>query len=250
MKIIGTGSALPSLTVTNDDLATFLDTNDAWITTRTGIQARHLLSNEDLYDLAVDAANKAIQASGLRPDGYVCSNNVIVGIGATLGYGCADNIIHGDRNTVDRGSDHNILAALCDENYIGPGCSQIELGATSTRNYFASGCSEIVLGSSCSDNYFGSGCAKIGFYTSASSETLQNFFVKNIIDAGCSNLRLHSTTVGGVHNVQNYHILSGVSGQSADPLLIELLRDREYCTFVGKKTDGSITITNILDLVP
>ena len=31
MKIIGTGSAVPSLTVTNDDLATFLDTNDAWI---------------------------------------------------------------------------------------------------------------------------------------------------------------------------------------------------------------------------
>ena len=68
MKIIGTGSALPSLTVTNDDLATFLDTNDAWITTRTGIQARHLLSSEDLYDLAVDAANKAIKAAGLRPD--------------------------------------------------------------------------------------------------------------------------------------------------------------------------------------
>lgn len=68
MKIIGTGSALPSLTVTNDDLATFLDTNDAWITTRTGIQSRHLLSTEDLYDLSVDAANKAIQASGLRPE--------------------------------------------------------------------------------------------------------------------------------------------------------------------------------------
>ena len=52
MKIIGTGSALPSLTVTNDDLATFLDTNDTWITSRTGIQARHLLSTESLYDLA------------------------------------------------------------------------------------------------------------------------------------------------------------------------------------------------------
>lgn len=68
MKIIGTGSSLPSLTVTNDDLATFLDTNDAWISSRTGIQARHLLSTESLYDLAVDASNKAIQASGLRPD--------------------------------------------------------------------------------------------------------------------------------------------------------------------------------------
>ena len=68
MKIIGTGSALPNLTVTNEDLAGFLDTSDEWITTRTGIQARHLLSTEDLYDLAVDAAVKAIKASGLRPD--------------------------------------------------------------------------------------------------------------------------------------------------------------------------------------
>ena len=67
MKIIGTGSALPALTVTNNDLASFLDTSDAWISTRTGIQARHLLSTESLYDLAVDAANKAIKASGLRP---------------------------------------------------------------------------------------------------------------------------------------------------------------------------------------
>ena len=60
MKIIGTGSALPALTVTNEDLTKFLDTSDEWITTRTGIQARHLLSTEDLYDIAVEAANKAI----------------------------------------------------------------------------------------------------------------------------------------------------------------------------------------------
>jgi len=56
------------LTVTNDDLASFLDTNNEWITTRTGIQARHLLTTEDLYDIAVEAATKAIKASGLRPD--------------------------------------------------------------------------------------------------------------------------------------------------------------------------------------
>jgi len=68
MKIIGTGSALPSLTVSNDDLATFLDTSDAWISTRTGIKTRHLLSTETLYDLAVEAANKAIKKSGLTPD--------------------------------------------------------------------------------------------------------------------------------------------------------------------------------------
>lgn len=59
---------MPTMTVSNDDLSKFLDTNDAWITSRTGIKTRHLLSTEDLYDLAVDAAVKAIKASGLRPD--------------------------------------------------------------------------------------------------------------------------------------------------------------------------------------
>jgi 3-oxoacyl-[acyl-carrier-protein] synthase-3 len=68
MKIIGTGSALPALEVTNNDLAEFLDTSDVWISTRTGIKSRHLLSTESLYDLAVDAANKAIKSAGLTPD--------------------------------------------------------------------------------------------------------------------------------------------------------------------------------------
>lgn len=43
MKIIGTGSALPSLTVTNKMLSEFLDTNDNWIFTRTGIKKGKLL---------------------------------------------------------------------------------------------------------------------------------------------------------------------------------------------------------------
>ena len=77
MKIIGTGSALPSLSVTNDELATFLDTSDEWITERTGIKARRLLSTETLYDLAESAAKKAIRASGLAADQLdfiICSN--------------------------------------------------------------------------------------------------------------------------------------------------------------------------------
>ena len=77
MKIIGTGSALPSLSVTNNDLAKFLDTSDEWITERTGIKARRLLSDETLYDIAEIAAKKAIESSGLSPeqiDFLICSN--------------------------------------------------------------------------------------------------------------------------------------------------------------------------------
>ncbi len=77
MKIIGTGSALPEKVVYNDMLTGFLDTSDSWITTRTGIQTRHLLSKETLSELAITSASAAIQSSGLQPsdiDYLICSN--------------------------------------------------------------------------------------------------------------------------------------------------------------------------------
>jgi len=77
MKIIGTGSALPEKVVTNDMLAGFLETSDSWITTRTGIQTRRLLSKETLGELAMTAASMALESSGVAPeniDYLICSN--------------------------------------------------------------------------------------------------------------------------------------------------------------------------------
>lgn len=53
MQIISTGSYLPELIVSNDDLATFLETSDEWIRTRSGIRMRrdgpiNLLERGDL----------------------------------------------------------------------------------------------------------------------------------------------------------------------------------------------------------
>lgn len=77
MKIIGTGSAIAKKVVSNDMLAEFLDTSDEWITQRTGIRTRHVISDEELADLAVNAAQNALEMSGLKPsdiDFLVCSN--------------------------------------------------------------------------------------------------------------------------------------------------------------------------------
>ncbi|MCR4827997.1 MAG: beta-ketoacyl-ACP synthase 3 [Bacteroidales bacterium] len=77
MKIIGTGSALPEKVVTNEMLASFLETSDEWISTRTGIKTRRLLSHETLIDLGVEAGKKAMAASGLQGsdiDYLICSN--------------------------------------------------------------------------------------------------------------------------------------------------------------------------------
>ena len=79
MKILGTGSSLPKMQVTNDDLSKFLDTNDEWIFPRTGIKSRHIISSEKLEDLAVDAARKALDDAGVAAgelDMLICSNVV------------------------------------------------------------------------------------------------------------------------------------------------------------------------------
>lgn len=49
--ITGTGSYLPGKVVTNDDLTAFLDTSDEWISTRTGIRARHVAAQETVTDM-------------------------------------------------------------------------------------------------------------------------------------------------------------------------------------------------------
>lgn len=65
MKILGTGSALPHRVVTNDDLAGFLDTSDEWISTRTGIRERRVLTDETLQSLAERAGQSALENAGV-----------------------------------------------------------------------------------------------------------------------------------------------------------------------------------------
>ena len=79
MKIIGTGSAHPKCCVTNTMLEQFLETTDEWITERTGIKERLVISSEKLEDMAVDAANKALADANLTAkdiDFIICSNVV------------------------------------------------------------------------------------------------------------------------------------------------------------------------------
>ncbi len=64
MRIIGTGSALPQKVVTNQELTRFLDTSDEWISTRTGIRQRRVLSEESLSELAARAAKAALDSAG------------------------------------------------------------------------------------------------------------------------------------------------------------------------------------------
>jgi 3-oxoacyl-[acyl-carrier-protein] synthase-3 len=67
--ILGTGLAVPSRILTNDDLARIVDTSDEWITTRTGIKTRYkAVAGEETSRLAASAGRNAVLDAGLEID--------------------------------------------------------------------------------------------------------------------------------------------------------------------------------------
>lgn len=65
----GYGSYLPTRVMTNDDLAKTLDTNDDWITERTGIKQRHIAADGEFTShLAAKAALQALENAALKPE--------------------------------------------------------------------------------------------------------------------------------------------------------------------------------------
>ncbi|MEO2153361.1 MAG: beta-ketoacyl-ACP synthase III [Aquificota bacterium] len=60
-KILGVGAYLPSKVLTNYDLEKMVDTSDEWITERTGIKERRIAENETVVEMALKAAEKAIE---------------------------------------------------------------------------------------------------------------------------------------------------------------------------------------------
>ena len=65
--IIGCGKCLPKLEVENDALTALVDTNDEWITSRTGIKSRRIAVDETNADLGEAAARQAL---GWEEGGY------------------------------------------------------------------------------------------------------------------------------------------------------------------------------------
>jgi 3-oxoacyl-[acyl-carrier-protein] synthase III len=67
-RISGTGSYLPERVLTNFDLEKRMDTSDAWIRERTGIERRHIVApGETTVDMAEHAARRALEAAGIAP---------------------------------------------------------------------------------------------------------------------------------------------------------------------------------------
>ena len=66
-KISGCGSFLPEKILHNSDLEKMIDTNDQWITERTGIKERHIASEqESLTDMSFEASKQALKEANMQ----------------------------------------------------------------------------------------------------------------------------------------------------------------------------------------
>jgi 3-oxoacyl-[acyl-carrier-protein] synthase-3 len=69
-KIIGVGHYVPERVVTNFDLEKMMDTNDAWIRERTGIEERHFAEpgKDTTSSMGAEAARIALDMAGLKTE--------------------------------------------------------------------------------------------------------------------------------------------------------------------------------------
>lgn len=65
IKILGLGKAQGDTKVTNEDLSKTVDTSDEWIQSKTGIRSRYFAREMNNSDMAIEAATKALIASGI-----------------------------------------------------------------------------------------------------------------------------------------------------------------------------------------
>ena len=68
-RILGTGSAVPKKILSNADLEKLVETSDEWITSRTGIKERRIVSEgEKFSDLCTKASELALKRAHVRPE--------------------------------------------------------------------------------------------------------------------------------------------------------------------------------------
>lgn len=66
-KIIGTGSYVPEMLITNSELSKNVETTDQWISERTGVRQRYVMKNETTAQMAVKAAKDALKSVDVSP---------------------------------------------------------------------------------------------------------------------------------------------------------------------------------------
>lgn len=79
IKILGSGKFLPKHILSNQDLESIVDTSDEWITKRTGISSRHVVTSESVAHMAIEASVLALKNAD------IASSEIDLVICGTLG---------------------------------------------------------------------------------------------------------------------------------------------------------------------
>ena len=73
IKILSVAGCHPKKKVTNDDMAKIVETDDEWISTRTGIRSRYFCEDdESCVSMAIEASGTALQRSGISKEDIGC----------------------------------------------------------------------------------------------------------------------------------------------------------------------------------
>ena len=131
LKILGAGMAHPTYALTNAELSEMVDTNDEWITTRTGIKSRYITTTGPMLNFSVAAARKALQESKLEPhelDLIICTT------------------IQGDYITPSLACEVQLnLGAVCPAFDINAACTGFIYALDVAKSYFDSGRAKNIL---------------------------------------------------------------------------------------------------------
>lgn len=67
VSLVSTGSALPEKILDNHEMSKLVETSDEWITERTGIKTRRIVTTETTLSLAVEASRNAMEKGNINP---------------------------------------------------------------------------------------------------------------------------------------------------------------------------------------
>ena len=130
-KILGTGSAVPSRSISNQDLAGMVDTSDEWIVSRTGISNRRISSGETMTELCISSSLLALQNAAVRAD------ELDLIICATI---CGDYITPSQASLIQ-----SSIGAVCPAFDINAACSGFIYALDVASSYLDAGKAERIL---------------------------------------------------------------------------------------------------------
>ncbi len=130
--ITGWGKYVPERVVTNADFERIVDTSDEWITSRTGIKERHMVSpGESASSLSIRAAREALERANLT------GADIDLIIVATV---CGDYPFPSTANLVQ-----HAVGAQCGAFDIQAACSGFLYGLTTAHQFIANGAAKHAL---------------------------------------------------------------------------------------------------------